>query len=257
MSIPFVPAGAIFDFDDTLLDNGYTTGRVGNHERLRLQAVHEIGEKYDNEALKNATMEQSVKGFMSAKVTNFSYALWNMLCILGIRHNPDEPDFDDVFMREITERKDTLYHQLLETAAVEIVGSTEFVCAMAQLTKGAVAIGSAGRFTDIATYLEVKDIRSLFPDRRIISIESVIHAKPDPEVYNKAFASLELEENQRQSVCVFEDDPRGIMAAKAAGLYACAITTRHTKEEFLSAMVPADCVVDSYAEFTELFKIAL
>lgn len=43
-----------------------------------------------------------------------------------------------------------------------------------------------------------------------------------------AFDSLKLPETAGKFVCVFEDDPRGIMAARAAGLFVCAIGTRYT-----------------------------
>ncbi len=254
-TVPFRPAGVIFDLDDTLLDNDYAEGRVGNHERLRLQAVHEVGERYGIDVLKNATIEQSVSGFMTAKVTTFTYALWNMLCIVGLRHNPDEPDTSDELMVEITRRKDQLYRGLLETNVKEVPGSTSFVNKMSVLTNGNIAIGSSAKRSDIVTYLQTKDLRKLLPDARIISVEDVVKAKPDPEVFIKAFSSFQLHDDIKSRVCVFEDDPRGIMAAKAAGLYACAITTRHSREEFINAMIPADYVATSYAEFEQIFDI--
>ncbi len=251
----FTPVGAIFDFDDTLLDNEYDDYGSGNHERLRLAAVQEVGRLHGIDSLINATAQQSVEAFQTVKVTTFSYALWNMLCMLQLRHNPDEPDFDDELMVEITAKKDALYNQLLTAQAKEVSGSSNFVREMHALTGGRIAIGSSGKLRDIQTYLTAKGLKALLPDHRIVSYESVKNAKPDPEVFDKAFRSLGLDDTQRSKVCVFEDDPRGIMAAKAAGLYACAITTCYTKDALLSAMVPPDCVASSYNEFEQLLGL--
>ncbi len=250
---PFVPSGAIFDLDDTLLDNSYSPKKDGYHERLRLQAMHEIGKARGIDSLRSATIEQSIEAFRTVKTTTFTHTLWNMLCMLNIRHNPDEPEPNDELMVAITTRKNDLYKNLLVSDVREVVGSTNFVRKMATLTNDNVAIGSSARLDDIKLYLDTKGIIEFFPDRKIISLESVTHAKPNPEVFNKAFDSLGLPESKRATTCVFEDDPRGVMAAKAAGLYACAITTRHTTEEFLSSFSPPDLIASSYDEFSEHF----
>ena len=176
-----------------------------------------------------------------------------MLCMLNLRHNPDEPNPNDDLVIAITNRKNELYKELLASDVQEVPGSTRFVKDIARLTGGSVAIGSSALFDDIKLYLNTKGILEYFPDERITSIESVTHAKPNPEVFNKAFKSLGLPESSRARVCVFEDDPRGIIAAKAAGLFACAITTRHTADEFRSSLVPPDFIANSYDEFSAHF----
>ena len=253
----FTPSGAIFDFDGTLLSNEIEAGKLGTHERLRLEAVQEIGRKYGLAALITATGEQSRLAFETVQVTAFANVLWNMLCILGVRHNPDEPDFGDPLMVEITNLKDQRYQQYLGRSAVEVPGSTEFVRHMASVVDGYIAIGSSARRDDIETYLATKQLSNLLPTRRITSIENVTRTKPDPEVYIRALETLDLPKHLHDRVCVFEDDPRGIMAAKAAGLYACAITTRYSKTQLLSLEVKPDIVADSYEEFTEILLDAI
>jgi beta-phosphoglucomutase-like phosphatase (HAD superfamily) len=84
----------------------------------------------------------------------------------------------------------------------------------------------------------------------------VTHAKPNPEVYDKAVAALGLPDEARPFTLAFEDDPRGIMSAKAAGLYTCAITTRFTKAELASLEVAPDLIAESYAEFEQLLGLS-
>lgn len=251
----FIPLGAIFDLDDTLLDNQYDANGAGLHERLRFDAVREVGREQGISALENITIEQSVNAFLTAKVTSFEYALWNLLCIAGIRHNPDEPDTADELMIEITRRKNARYQQILETTVKEVPGSTRFVQKMNELTDGTLAIGSSARESDITRYLTTKGLIGLFSDRRIVSIEHVMHAKPHPEVFERAFASLDLDPIHKTKVCVFEDDPKGVMAAKAAGLFACAITTRYSRAHFEGLAVQPDFIADTYDEMAEFFNI--
>ncbi len=97
---------------------------------------------------------------------------------------------------------------------------------------------------------------SLFPSNRVKTKESITHPKPNPEVFNLAFDSLGLPESDRAAVYAFEDDPRGIMAARAAGLYVCAITTLYTRDDLMSLQIPPHVVADTYEEFGELLNVA-
>ena len=75
-----------------------------------------------------------------------------------------------------------------------------------------------------------------------------------PEAFDKAFLTLKLPEESRSHVLAFEDNPRGVMSAKAAGLYVCCITTMYSKEQLLALDVAPDLVADSYAEFRQLLE---
>jgi beta-phosphoglucomutase len=59
--------------------------------------------------------------------------------------------------------------------------------------------------SDLLQYLDV-----------IVSNEDVSHAKPDPEMYVKAMASLGVEP---QRTLVVEDNENGVKAAQAAGAH--------------------------------------
>jgi HAD superfamily hydrolase (TIGR01509 family) len=56
------------------------------------------------------------------------------------------------------------------------------------------------------------------------ALEDITHGKPDPEVFLKAAALASVDPSR---CTVFEDAPFGIQAARAAGMYAIAITTSH------------------------------
>ena len=101
----------------------------------------------------------------------------------------------------------------------------------------------------IDIYLQKVGLAELFPGRHIMSLESATHTKPHPELFDRAFLSLGLGEVDRPYVLAFEDDPRGIMSAKAAGLYVCAITTRYSADELQSLEVAPDLIAGTYDEF--------
>lgn len=48
--------------------------------------------------------------------------------------------------------------------------------------------------------------------------------------------------------------PRGVMSAKNAGLFVCAITTRFKKDDPRLIAAKPDLIIDSYEEALELLK---
>ncbi len=88
--------------------------------------------------------------------------------------------------------------------------------------------------------------------KRIIAKDNVTHAKPHPEAFDTAFLSLGLPDSVRSQVLAFEDHPRGIMSAKAAGLYACGITAVFPRNTLIELEVTSDLVADSFDEFRKL-----
>lgn len=257
--IDFKVEGAIFDVDDTLLDNKcgvkYHVAGQGLHERSRLQALHTTGQRHGIASLTTFSVEDNLRAFMDAPVHTLDAAVWNALYMAGVADsevmNPDHP-----LLREIVELKNELHKDILMNEGEEVPGATAFVQGLAAQGLGdRLAIASAAVRRDIGIFLGKTGLAPLFPANRIFSVESITHAKPHPEVFNLAFDSLNLPESSRSRVCAFEDDPRGIMAAKAAGLFTCAITTRYTKEALLALEVAPDLVADSYEEFSQLFGL--
>lgn len=255
--IEFEVKGAIFDVDDTLLDNKPGVPGQGLHERSRLAAVHTVGKERGISALEKLTAQQNLDAFLSAPVHTLEAAVWNVLLMAGIADseviNPD----DQVF-QEIVALKNELHKDILREFGTEVPGAVNFVRALGQGSlRNKLAIASTAVRQDVDMFLGMTGLDSLFPDERIKTKESITHPKPNPEVFNLAFASLGLNEKDRKNVCAFEDDPRGIMAARAAGLYVCAITTRFDRNSLGKLEVAPDLIADSYQEFAGYFSLSI
>ncbi|MBN9297424.1 MAG: HAD family phosphatase [Filimonas sp.] len=89
------------------------------------------------------------------------------------------------------------------------------------------AIGTAAIPFNIDFVLDNLKLREYFPV--IVSADDVAISKPHPEVFLKCAERLGV---KPEECVVFEDAPKGVEAAQAAGMKAVAITTMHGKEEF-------------------------
>lgn len=248
--------GAIFDVDDTLLDNkpGAGLGK-GLHEQSRLAAFRTVGEHRNIPALRDITPQQNLDAWMTSPVHSLSGAVWNYLYKSGLV-DAEVLNPDNALLQEIVHLKNELHADILLREGEEVPGSTAFVKALAEYGLGdKLAVASSATRRDIDLYFGKVGLSHLFPGHRIISIESVTHTKPHPEIFDLAFASLGLDEADRAQVLAFEDDPRGIMSAKAAGLYVCAITTRYTKDFLADQTIAPDVIADSYSDFARMLKI--
>ena len=243
---------AIFDVDDTLLDNKPPGQESGLHELSRLFATQQVGKRHGVASLENFTGQQAAQAFLDAKVHTVHATVWQMLVIAGVVLEDEEMDLNHPLLQEIVILKEELHEDLLRTKGREVPGASHFVELLSQNgMNDKLAIASTACRRDIDLFFEMTKLDRFFPEDKIISREKFTHAKPHPEPYNLAFAALGLPETDRLKVLAFEDDPRGIMSAKAAGLYTCAIATRFSKQALASLAVPPDMVADSYAEFAD------
>lgn len=252
--ITFEVKGAIFDVDDTLLDNN-PGGGPGLHERSRLAAVHTIGKRHNIRALAEFSAQDNLDAFRNASVHTIDGAVWNIFVMTGLADN-EVINNDHPLLKEIVTLKNALHKDILLREGEEVPGAVSFVKSLAgKQHKIKLAIASTAVRSEIDLFLNKTGLNLFFSEKNIFSKESITHPKPHPEVFNLAFDSLQLSEDVRKQVCAFEDDPRGIMAAKAAGLFTCAITTRYSKDALLSLAVPPDLVAESFQEFAEHFGI--
>lgn len=252
--ISFRPRGAIFDVDDTLLDN--KPGVHGLHERSRLAAVHMVGQRHGIASLEALTPQQNLAAFQTASVHTLEAAVWNILLVAGLADGatlyPEHP-----LLREIVALKDELHEDILLRYGNEVPGASAFVRALAAiLPADRLAIASTAVRRDVRLFLHKVGLTPLFPDANIKTKESTIRYKPHPEVFDAAFRSLGLNPADRPYVCAFEDDPRGIMAAKAAGLYVCAIATSYPASELAALAVAPDFVAADYTAMRRHFGLA-
>ena len=89
------------------------------------------------------------------------------------------------------------------------------------------AIGSAAIMFNIDFVLDNLNIRQYF--KTIVSADDVTISKPHPETYLKCAEALGVDP---ANCVVFEDAPKGVEAAKNAGMPSVVLTTMHEKEEF-------------------------
>ncbi|UYQ94053.1 HAD family phosphatase [Chitinophaga horti] len=89
------------------------------------------------------------------------------------------------------------------------------------------AIGSATITSNILYVLEKLNAGDYF--RAVISADHVTYSKPHPETFLKAAEALGVAPTD---CIVFEDSPKGVEAAAAAGMYAVVLTTMHEEEDF-------------------------
>jgi HAD superfamily hydrolase (TIGR01509 family) len=248
--------GAIFDVDDTLLDNnsGVDPER-GLHQLSRLAAVHEVGKLRKLPQLESLTPQENVAAFHNAPVHTLEGAVWTILRTKGLVQGEDV-DYTNELLLEISALKDATHEAILRAEGKAVPGALAFVQSLvANGLGGKLAIASSAIARDIRIALEITGLEQYFPPNHIISKEQVQAAKPDPESFNLAFATLGLPVEAKSKVLAFEDDPRGMRSAKAAGLYVCAITTRFRRDDMLLQAAQPDLVADSYAEFATLLGL--
>jgi len=247
-------SAAIFDVDDTLLNNYPKGHSAGLHEESRLRAVHALGRRYDIKELLEFTVEENIAAFRDAPVHSLEGAVWNVLLMTGLA-NGDVIEKNNPLFREIVDLKDALHEDTLRTLGEEVPGATRFVRSLAKHgMTGHLAIASTAIKRDITISLDILGLRDLFPDKCIISKDRFQHPKPHPEAFELALASLELN-TLPERVLAFEDDPRGIISAKATGLFTCAITTRYTKKALQELAIAPDLIANSFAEFEQLLDL--
>src|ERR1700721_4737511 len=102
--IDFIVKGAIFDVDDTLLDNKPRDPALGLHERARLAAAHEVGKLHGIDALENLSVKDNLEAFVNAPVHTLEAAVWNILLITG-QADSQVINKNNILLQEIVARK--------------------------------------------------------------------------------------------------------------------------------------------------------
>lgn len=139
--------------------------------------------------------------------------------------------------------KDALYEAWMKQKTVPLMpGVPEMLTFLSQHGITA-AIVTGGRLGAMTRTLEMYGIAHHF--RTFVTREDVIHNKPSPEGYLLGLQRLQV---PAHSVLALEDTVSGVLAAKAAGLVACALPHVFTRNHDFS---PADVVCsDMYQAIT-------
>ncbi|HVS95434.1 MAG TPA: HAD family phosphatase [Puia sp.] len=134
--------------------------------------------------------------------------------------------FDKQEIDEISMRKERAYQQAFRPRLQLIAGASDFL-ERARLARIRMGIGTAAIPYNVDFVLDNLGIRDYFGS--IVSADDVEKSKPDPETCLRAAHGLDA---VAAACVVFEDAPKGVEAARRAGMSCIVLTTMHGKDEF-------------------------
>src|SRR5688572_12594220 len=185
---PDTISGAIFDVDDTLLDNQAAVEFGTLHELTRSKAIHEVALSYNLPTLATLTEQENLDAFLNASTHSLDGAVWEALYLKKI---VDAKDLDpsNELLNEIVQLKNSLHADTLRQLGREVLDASEFVHTFANTydLRDSMAVASTAIRRDIGIFLdELTSLREFFPEERIIAFEDIPFGlgKPHPEAFN-------------------------------------------------------------------------
>jgi HAD superfamily hydrolase (TIGR01509 family) len=183
----------IFDMDGLLIDSEKVYWAVGR------QMAKEFGKTVTDQTL----------GSMMGRAPLESIAIYAR--DLGLTQTP----------HELLEMRESRVLYAMRDGIDPMPGLVEALNLLKPLFKLAIATSAPGRFVDVA--MQSLKIGGYF--QAIQTSDDIVNGKPDPEIYLKAMAKL----NMSPAECfVLEDSSNGSLAGKRAGAYVIAVPTEHT-----------------------------
>jgi beta-phosphoglucomutase-like phosphatase (HAD superfamily) len=131
-------------------------------------------------------------------------------------------------IRALSLRKEVLYREIIREWGLEPLAGVRVF--LERLTEAGIprVIGSSTHRLNIASSLEMLGLAGFFtessPCDLLVSAEDVSRGKPDPEVFLKAAARINIPPAR---CVVFEDAPMGVDAALAGGMKAIGVAGTH------------------------------
>jgi HAD superfamily hydrolase (TIGR01509 family) len=146
------------------------------------------------------------------------------------------------------EEKEKMFRDLYKNDMKPLAGLREFLDRMDEL-KIPSAIGTSAPRANLDFILDELGLRKYFP----ITLDEadVTHGKPNPEVYIKCAARLNMPPAQ---CIVFEDSLSGIASARAAGCPVVGCATTHTAQELATKVTIRDFTEMSPSEIINAFE---
>jgi HAD superfamily hydrolase (TIGR01509 family) len=133
--------------------------------------------------------------------------------------------FDAGVVKGLVARKSQL--EVEYAAHVKLFGGAR---ALLEGLTGKVKVGLASMNNQDVIWHQIREFKVDNFFQTILTAESITHSKPDPEIFLKCAAELDV--NPKDCV-VLEDSVFGVKAAKAAGMACVAVTTGQYGEETL------------------------
>lgn len=148
--------------------------------------------------------------------------------------------FPQLESRDLPKRLQKRFHAMgLECPPPPILGSADAVRQAHQVAKTAIGTSSnRDSLEEVVDYLNIRDALDT-----TASAEDYEHSKPHPDCYLTVAKRLNVDPT---TCLVFEDSIPGLRAARAAGMYAIAITHRTTNLELATEI--ADLAIKNYSE---------
>lgn len=209
----------IFDFDGVIAD----TEPV--HMDAWLGVLEPLGISFDEDEYRKNYLGLNDRDFLDT---------------LGRIHRHHFLDADKA---NLIEQKSVITMEMLWHSIPLMPGAADFIKQVSD--NHLLSICSGANRGEIEFILKRLKLSSLF--NPIIAADSVKHGKPDPEGYIRALEGLQNRAGEllsAESVIAVEDSPKGIAAAKMAGLRCVAVASSFEREE----LKRADWVVPSLAE---------
>ena len=139
-----------------------------------------------------------------------------------------ELDLDDAGIAYWVERKEELYREVAGPFLAELDGFSEFL-RDARACGVLLGLATGAGPANIEFNLRALQLADAFDV--LVGAADVVRGKPDPEVFLTSAARLGVRPDQ---ALVFEDAPKGIESAAAAGMMVVGVSTMLSEEEFWS-----------------------
>ena len=141
---------------------------------------------------------------------------------------------------DIAGRKEARYREEF-LPDLKLIKGLDSLLIKAKANNIGLAIGTAAIPANVDFILSNLKLWEYFPV--IITADDVSTSKPHPDVFLKAAERLSIAPDR---CIVFEDSPKGIEAARRAGMQAVGITSYHSAEELKNDNVL--CIVNDYSD---------
>src|SRR5258706_6946963 len=197
----------IFDFNGVIVDD----------EPIHFELFQKVFAEEGINLTKDAYYARYL-GFDDRGAFSFGYREHNRL--LGQEH-----------LTELIERKAVYYQEAIRDHCAIFPGVKPLIRKLAESLPLAVASGALRN--EIETILTTAGSIDYF--KAIVSAEDVERGKPEPDIFLKALAALNQQNNNRQPIAaadcvVIEDSKEGIKGARRAGMKCLAVTNSHPAE---------------------------
>lgn len=149
-----------------------------------------------------------------------------------------EGKFSKAEMDKLSVEKEDRYQKAF-TPHLKLIDGLDAFFKKAERLQIPMAIGSAAIPYNIDFILDNLDLRHYF--KAVVSADDVAISKPHPETFTKC---ADLLHAPYADCIVFEDAPKGVEAALAAGMKAVVLTTYHEEKDFAHLPNVLMCVND-------------